>query len=207
MRLSWLNSNFKKDTNKIDGFVGRYYNKNAGSLWAPHIPITNTPINYLEIGVADGGNAINVSRSYASHPNSKIYCVDPWKDYDAYPEYKGYQEIGYNAFLNNINTLANPSKFIIHRGFSDDIVPKFNDNFFDIIFVDGNHETEFVYRDGVMALQKVKVGGYIVFDDYLQAWKQTMVGIDKFIRDNRSRIEIVYNGEISFGQIIVRRKL
>jgi predicted O-methyltransferase YrrM len=207
MQLSWLNKSFKPKSNRIEGFVGRYYNKSADKLWAPHIPMTNSPINYLEIGVADGGNAINISRSYAKHPGSKIYCVDPWTDYDEYPEYKGQQEVGYNTFLHNITTLTDAGKFLIHRGFSDDIVPTFKNDFFDIIFVDGNHETEFVYRDGVMALEKVKIGGYIVFDDYLSEWKQTMDGVDKFIHDNRSKLDIVFDGEHHFGQIIVRRKL
>jgi len=206
MQLSWLNKSFKK-RQAIDGFTGRFYNKTADRFWGPYIPMPTGPINYLEIGVADGGNAIIVSRSYAKHPNSKIFCVDPWMDYDEYPEYKGRQEQGYSTFLKNINTLADSSKFIVKRGFSDKIVPTFDNNFFDIIFVDGNHETEFVYRDGVMALQKVKVGGYIVFDDYMLDWKQTMVGIDKFIKDYRNRIDIVFDGEHAFGQIIIRRKL
>jgi hypothetical protein len=161
-----------------------------------------------EIGVADGGNAIIVSKSYAKHPSSRIYCVDPWMDYDEYPEYKGQQEIGYNSFLSNIQKLADTSKFIIKRGLSDEIVPTFSDNFFDIIFVDGNHETEYVYRDGIMALQKVKVGGYIVFDDYyLSVWPQTKLGIDKFIAEFKEQITVVYDAKATIGQIIIRRDL
>jgi hypothetical protein len=65
-----------------------------------------------------------------------------------------------------------------------------------------------VYRDGIMALQKVKVGGYIIFDDYLiRGWETTKVGIDKFIAEFKDRIDIIYDGQRTFGQIIVRRKL
>jgi len=207
MQLPWLNKNLKRDKGHLNGYTGRFYNKHADKHWSPYIPMSNGPINYLEIGVADGGNAIIISKSYAKNPDSRIYCVDPWMDYDEYPEYKGQQELGYNTFLRNINSLADSSKFIIKRGFSDNIVPTFDNDFFDIIFVDGNHETEFVYRDGVMALQKVKVGGYIVFDDYLLGWKQTMAGIDKFIADYQASLDVVFDGQNSFGQIIVRRKL
>jgi Methyltransferase domain len=147
-------------------FIGRFYNKNPDINWSPYIPQTNSPINYLEIGVADGGNVIQVEKTFAKHPDSKLYCVDPWQDYDEYPEYKGEQEEGWDKFNKNISVLSNPDKFVIKRGFSDDIVPTFPDNFFDIAFVDGNHETEFVYRDGLMALQKTKSGGFIIFDDY-----------------------------------------
>jgi len=205
--LSWLNKNVKNKPARPEGYEGRFYNKHPDRSWRSHIPMTTSPINYLEIGCADGGNAILIERSYANNPGSRIYCVDPWMDYDDYPEYKGEQEKGYNTFLSNITKLADPSKFIIKRGCSDDIVPTLPNNFFDIIFVDGNHETEYVYRDGVMSLQKVKVGGYIVFDDYCLTWKQTMVGIQKFIEEFKTRIDIIYDGQSTFYQIIVRRTL
>ena len=172
-------------------FIGRFYYNNAGETWAPSIPKPEGPIKYLEIGCADGGNAIIISNSYCSHPESKVYCVDPWVDYPDYPEYKGLQEHAWNTFNTNIQNTGNSSKFSIHRGFSDTIVPTFEDNFFDIIFVDGNHETEYVYRDGVMSFQKVKSGGYIVFDDYHANWRQTIAGIDRFLSDYSSLIRVV----------------
>jgi hypothetical protein len=67
-----------------------------------------------------------------------------------------------------------------------------------------------VYRDGIMALQKVKVGGYIVFDDYwldANIWPQTKLGIDKFIAEFKRKITVVYDGKLTFGQIIIRRDL
>jgi len=207
MRLSWLNKSLKKQVSAIPGFEGRFYYKIPEQIWGPYIPMPNGPINYLEIGVADGGNAILVSKSYAKDPASRVYCVDPWMDYAEYPEYKGQQEIGYNTFLSNIQNLAETSKFIVKRGMSDAIVPTFADKFFDIIFVDGNHETDYVYRDGIMALQKVKVGGYIVFDDYNYMWKHTMVGIDRFIAESKNKLDVIYDAKLTFGQIIVRRKL
>ena len=203
-----MNKSVKNYVSAIPGFEGRFYNRLVDQNWLPYIPMPNGPIKYLEIGVADGGNAILVSKSYAKDPSSRIYCVDPWMDYDEYPEYKGQQEKGYTTFLSNIQKLADTSKFIVKRGMSDEIVPTFADNFFDIIFVDGNHETEYVYRDGIMALEKVKVGGYIVFDDYTTyLWKHTMVGIDKFIAESNNKIDVIYDGKLTFGQIIVRRKL
>jgi len=186
-------------------FIGRFYNKNPDINWSPYIPQTNNPINYLEIGVADGGNAIQVEKTFAKHPDSRLYCVDPWQDYDEYPEYKGEQEEGWVKFNRNIDRLSNPNKYVIKRGFSDDIVPTFPDNFFDIAFVDGNHETEFVYRDGLMALQKTKSGGFIIFDDYCYMWSQTMAGIDKFLEEKKDEIKLVYDGKRSFFQIIVQK--
>ena len=127
---------FARPPPELKDFIGRYYGKNPDIYWKPFIPKTDGPINYLEIGVADGGNAIEIEKSFAKHPDSRLYCVDPWQDYDEYDEYKGYQQTAWNTFNRNINILSNPSKFIVKRGFSDDIVPTFPDNFFDIVFVD-----------------------------------------------------------------------
>lgn len=186
----------------------QYPNKN----WAPHIPIPSGPIKYLEIGCADGGNAVIIARSYAHHPESKLYCIDPWADYDEYGEYKGQQESGWETFNRNIKNCTEPGKVLVKRGLSDDIVPTFPDEFFDLVFVDGNHETEYVYRDGLMSLDKVKIGGYIVFDDYSPAWPNTVAGINKFVEEAGSRIRIVANLYSTFshlrchiGQLIVQR--
>ena len=208
MKLSWIKKTshvYNPSLQKITGFEGRFYNHFVDISWSPYIPMPLGPINYLEIGCADGGNAIIVSKSYANHPDSKLYCVDPWMDYDEYPENKGQQEKGWETFNRNIETCADRKKFVVKRGFSDDIVPTFPDNFFDLIFVDGNHETEYVYRDGLMSLEKVKVGGYIAFDDYNDYWPQTMAGVDKFVKEAGSRIQLAGNLRYGIGQIIFKR--
>lgn len=195
---------FAKKDNRPAGTIGRYYNMNPSINWSAFIPIQNKPIKYLEIGVADGIHVIHISQSYCQHPESKIYCVDPWQDYDEYPEYKGEQHVAWKTFNTNIAKYNLQYKCIVNRGFSDKIVPTFEDIFFDIIFVDGNHETEFVYKDGCIAFEKVKSGGFIVFDDYLPFWSQTMVGIDRFLEEYKDKIEILHKGNF-FPQVIVRK--
>jgi predicted O-methyltransferase YrrM len=170
-------------------YEGSVYHDYSKRRWANVIPIADRPINYLEIGVSYGLHVITIADTYCKHPDSKIYCVDPWKDYDEYPEYKGQQDTIYNTFIQNINKYKNPSKFIINRGLSEDIVPTFDNEFFDIIFVDGNHETEYVYADGKMAFDKVKSEGYIIFDDY--DWIQTKKGIDMFVDEYSSKLKLV----------------
>lgn len=188
----------------MPNFEGRYYNKNPGKNWSTFIPIRNAQINYLEIGVSDGGNVIHMANSYCKHPDSKIYCVDPWMDYDEYPEYKGLQEKGWITFNKNIQKSGSLSKFIVKRGLSGDVVPTFDNGFFDLIFVDGNHETEYVYTDGKMAFDKVKSGGHIVFDDYHPEWPQTMKGIDMFLDEYNSKIKILSKNN-KFWQVIVQK--
>lgn len=154
--------------------------------------IKQKPINYLEIGTFYGANLLSVAESYALHPKSKLYCVDPWIDYGDYPEYKDKQTDIYSQFLKNIELCPYKSKINIHRGFSNDIIPTLDDEMFDIIYIDGNHEPEYVLEDAVLSFRKLKKDGIMIFDDY--GWggpELTQKGIDAFIHTYSKMIEII----------------
>jgi hypothetical protein len=138
----------------------------AEQFWLDYIPSTNDrPIKYCEIGVCNGFNIVSVEKYYAKHPDSKLYAIDPWEDYNEYPQYKGEQEQNYYNYLHNINLCNIQSKVITIRNKSENALPKFEVNFFDIMYIDGSHEYEFVKKDCILSLPKVKSGGYIIFDD------------------------------------------
>jgi len=150
----------------------------------------NKPIKYLEIGAFYGANVIEVAKTYGLHNESKLYCVDPWEDYDDYPEYKGEISHIYDIFMKNISESGHKEKIKINRGLSNIEVPKYEDEFFDIIYIDGNHEPEYVLEDAVLSFRKLKKGGYMIFDDY--GWggpELTQKGIDGFISGYHKRIE------------------
>lgn len=50
-----------------------------------------------------GANLLSVANTYGLHNDTKLYCIDPWEDYDEYEEYKNIQSSIYNSFIENIN--------------------------------------------------------------------------------------------------------
>jgi predicted O-methyltransferase YrrM len=141
----------------LNNFVGIHYR--LANNWLNHIDITNyynREIKYLEIGAFYGANILSVAQTYGLHNNSKLYCIDPWEDYDEYPEYKKEQSSIYNSFIKNIENSGVKDKIIINRGYSNLEIPKFQDDFFDIIYIDGNHEPEYVLEDAVLSFRKLK---------------------------------------------------
>ncbi len=163
----------------------------------------NKQINYLEIGTFYGANILSVANSYGSHNDSKLYCIDPWEDYDEYPEYKNQQSTIYNTFINNIEKSGVKHKIIINRGYSNSEILKFEDNFFDIIYIDGNHEPEYVLEDAVLSFRKLKKDGIMIFDDY--GWggpDLTKKGIDGFLAGYHKRIKFL--GEKA-SQVFIRK--
>lgn len=157
--------------------------------WYGMLPGFEGPIRYLEIGTFYGANLFSVGRSYAGHPDSRMYCIDPWIDYEEYPEYKNQQESVYDTFMRNLEHSGQKDKITVVRGFSHTEIPKFEDDFFNLIYIDGNHEPEYVLEDAVLSFRKLKVGGYMIFDDY--GWggpDLTQRGIDAFRSAYHKRI-------------------
>ena len=67
---------------------------------------------------------------------------------------------------------------------------KLNDDFFDIIYIDGNHEPEYVLEDAVLSFRKLKKGGIMIFDDYGWGGKDlTQRGIDAFLSGYHKKIK------------------
>ena len=160
--------------------------------WGNHIPLPSGPIRYLEIGTFYGANLFSVAESYAIHSESELHCIDPWCEYSEYPEYKGKIETVYETFLRNVENSGQKKKITVHRGYSHEKIPIFEDESFDIIYIDGNHEPEFVLEDAVLAFRKVMKGGYLIFDDY--GWggpDLIQKGIDAFLHAYHKRIQIL----------------
>jgi len=184
---------------KFDGVAYRLANN-----WFHHLAVnefSNKPIKYLEIGAFYGANLISVAKTYGAHPGSRLHCIDPWIDYDEYPEYKGQQDVIYGKFLKNIESIRD--KIVIHRGFSNKEILTLEDESFDIIYIDGNHEPEYVLEDAVLSFRKLKRGGFLIFDDY--GWggpDLTQRGIDAFLNGYYKRI---VNMGIRDSQVFVKK--
>jgi predicted O-methyltransferase YrrM len=185
-------------------FVGIEYR--LANNWLNHINVNdykNKPIHYLEIGAFYGANLLSVAKSYGLHNDSKLYCIDPWEDYNEYSEYKNEQPFIYKSFISNIEKSGVKQKIIINRGYSNIEIPKLEDNLFDIIYIDGNHNPEYVLEDAVLSFRKLKTNGIMIFDDY--GWggpDLTKRGVDGFLNGYHKRIQFL--GEKN-SQVFVKK--
>lgn len=171
-------------------FDGNYWR--LADSWYYKVPLLefqDKPIKYLEIGAYHGGNVISVANTYASHPESELHCIDPWEDYADYWEYKNEQHTNFEKFSKNIDNSGSKEKVKVHRGFSNNIIHTFEDNYFDIIYVDGNHDTDYVCEDGVLSFRKLKSGGYLIFDDYIWGDGCVALGVDAFKIAYRKKVK------------------
>lgn len=144
---------------------------------------------YLEVGVFQGANLLSMFLEYSNCVEA--HGIDPWAEYTGYIEYLGKQNENETIFYRNFNKLneTDKQKVCIHKDYSKNVIPKFEDEYFDLIYVDGNHEPWAVLEDGILSFRKLKVGGIMVFDDV--AWGDVNDALESFLKCYKNKIEIV----------------
>ena len=59
------------------------------------------------------------------------------------------------------------TQLIVGEGQSFDVMSAYPDKMFDVIYVDGAHEYEFVKKDAQAAVRKIADDGILIFNDYV----------------------------------------
>jgi SAM-dependent methyltransferase len=147
-----------------------------------------------EIGVWEG----DFSRRMLDRTRpAKLHLIDPWR-YEQDITYKdslyGGQIGGSQAHLDAVYARVckrfaaevATGQVLIHRGDSHTVCEQFEDEYFDWIYIDGNHLYEFATRDLRMYHRKVKPGGLLTGDDYAEGgWWQGGVkkAVDEFVAE------------------------
>lgn len=130
----------------------------------------------LEIGVADGELA---ERFCVSPHIKKYYGIDPWTEYTTPPDLNFVQgyirdpdaenspsffEILFQEARERLSKFNSKSKLI--RDYSHKQVNCFEDNFFDIIYINGNHQYEYVLKDIKGWYSKLKPNGMMLINEF-----------------------------------------
>ena len=161
-----------------------------------------------EIGVHLGGFSEKILKIVKP---KRLHLIDPWR-FEKDPVYenslygtKNTQKIlddRYNMVLKKFKNQIESNQVIIHRNDSS-VLENFDDEYFDWVYIDGNHLYEFVRNDLKWAIQKIKATGFITGDDYgLKGWWNDGVkkAVDEFV-DNKI-LKII---EIKNNQYILKK--
>ena len=157
--------------------------------------------DYLEIGSYEGCSAIYIANKFKE---SKIICVDIWKKVkEEYGDSVNFNDIEIN-FDHNSKNYSNIYKY---KNYSDNFFLKNKKNF-DVIYVDGHHLAEQVYRDAVNSWKFLNRNGLLIFDDYIwnnyqELSKNPCYAINKFLKEKWSDLKIL---EITNSQIFIKKK-
>ena len=116
----------------------------------------------LEIG-SDIGDTANFLLD--SNPELQLYSVDPYENYiDWNGKPLNEREDMYNNLMNRLNGYSN--RFTQVRKTSDDAANDFQDEIFDVVFIDGLHTYDQLSKDCENYYSKVKPGGIFAGHDF-----------------------------------------
>jgi predicted O-methyltransferase YrrM len=133
---------------------------------------------FNELGFKTGAEIGTEAGKYAqvlcqAIPGLKLYCIDPWLDYDDGGGYKdSVTQAKFNQYLQETKTRLTQFDCEIIRDFSMNAVKKFEDNSLDFVYIDGNHRLDYVVNDLVWWTEKVRPGGIVAGHDYIKLKKQ-----------------------------------
>ena len=131
-----------------------------GSLARAVEKFKDKQLNCVEVGVYKGVHAREMLRYL--HIDT-LYLIDPWENYELYHTKKeNLSKIGDNT-LKLLNKWKD--SIVILREFSNTAVSKLRGLTFDYIYIDGNHDYEFVKLDIEQYYPLVKEGGILGGDD------------------------------------------
>ena len=114
-------------------------------------------LRFLEIGSYEGRSTIWLLQNILTDTTSTIDCADL---FTTLPDLGDY----YPRFM--ANTAPWKDRVTAHRGPSFDTLCRLQSEF-DMVYVDGWHTAYGTMADAVMSWPRLKVGGVMIFDDYM----------------------------------------
>jgi glycosyl transferase family 25 len=150
------------------------------------------PLTILEIGNFEGLSSCFFSDNYLDHEESRLYCVDP---YYISGSVKGITSkcIDKNTeqmFIDNIKKSKHYKKITKYKMTSDEYFET-NEIKFDIIYLDGCHQPDYIERDLNNSFKFIKEDGVIWINSYKKL---------KYIRDmTNNYIHVIYKGLNQLG--------
>lgn len=135
-----------------------------------------------EIGVDRGLYSEELSKQ---NPGVKLYCIDPWKSYRKYPEHLVQHDLNVN--YNNTKKRLVPYNCEIIRKSSTGALKDFGPESLDFVYIDGNHEYDYIKED-LIGWTKVVKKGYIISGHDYKSVKKELKGVtralDEYIKEH-----------------------
>lgn len=114
-----------------------------------------------EVGVFDGYFSEHLLKNI---PQLELFAIDAWTPYKEYRDHRRYSTM--NAAYEKAMERLLPLGGKIIRKFSLDAAKDFEDGSLDFVYIDANHDFDFVNADIEAWTPKVRIGGTVAGDDY-----------------------------------------
>jgi hypothetical protein len=149
---------------------------------------------------------------------SKLYLIDPWvRQMDDVHKNAVYGsesthdiDVIYQSVVARFSEEEKLGQISILRTFSTDALQRFSDDYFDFIYIDGDHDYKSVRHDCFAAFDKVKQGGLICGDDYATDgwWGRGVVdAFHELLAERATLLKYVREDQIVVQKVVAEGKL
>ena len=137
-----------------------------------------------EIGVERG---IFSKRICKANPQLKLYSIDAWQFVKGYRDHVPQERL--DGFEKETRERLKSFNCEVIKGFSMDVVGKFDDESLDFVYIDAAHDYKSVKDDISEWDKKVRKGGIVAGHDYLSKLHGTDYGVkravDEWVKKNK----------------------
>jgi len=162
------------------------------------------PRKFLEVGTFEGQSALFMIENCAAYGPLDITCIDTWA---GGMEHNPASMANVEArFERNIERARSKHQFVLRKMKSDStlamaqLLAEGGANSFDVAYIDASHRAPDVLADAVLAFKLTRIGGILIFDDYL--WQPEVhgkhdvldtpkPGIDAFVNTYLRKLNVV----------------
>ena len=142
----------------------------------------------------------------------RFHLIDPW-EYFSDPSHEkswyggsvGRDQANMDSIYRSVcETFGSKRNVFIHRARSADCAHLFPDAYFDWVYVDGNHQYEFVKQDLELYFPRVKLSGFIAGDDYGNPgwWNDGVTrAVDEFVASHPCKTLMIENQQFLLQKI------
>jgi hypothetical protein len=111
----------------------------------------------------------------------------------------------YQEYLRLTQLYKDNPNVVFHRGYTLEMLSKFPDDYFDLIYIDAEHSYARFKQDLILSYKKVKIGGQVWGHDYNhEQYPGVVLALEEFCAEKDIEIEYLTNDILkSFG--IVRK--
>ena len=151
---------------------------------------------FLQIGAYTGDASVWLYENIIKETDSVLVDVDTWEGSDEVV----HKQLNWATVEDTYDAKIREGRFerkIIKVKLTSDYFFKNNREFYDFIYIDGDHTAYGVIKDAVNAFEVLKPGGIIAFDDY--DWRggtspidRPRMAIDAFLEIYREKIEVLH---------------
>lgn len=147
-------------------------------------------LRVLEIGSFEGRSAVWFLENVLTNPSAQLVCIDPmpWPVNPPRPR-----------FMHNIQLTGKAQQVSLIQEYSEIALTRLQPASFDIIYIDGAHQAINVLADGIYSWEILKVGGLMLFDDYLwepdkPEYNRCQGAIDLLLKQFGTRKTLLHKG-------------